>query len=151
MKRCIDNEKNVLKYRVNMVKVWAEMRMKEIKASYNKLYERLQDFIRVSIKAEREAIAQLSLVLREPIESEGKIQQEVRMKTIDLYRDERFLYYIVPPPKPLPAIEIGQPERFTIVQIRRLIDDVKMIMEPNGRVETGLLISLFSKKVVFPL
>jgi len=145
----IDNEKNILKFRLAMIKEFAEKRLKEIRSSAKSLYESLLDWIRVTIKSQREAVNQLSTQLRDAIEEERKIQTELRMKSYDLIRDEKFLYFIVPPPKLLPGIEAVMDSRFTITQLWNLICDLKLISNSAGMIDLGLLIPLFSKKTVF--
>lgn len=144
----IEAEKNILKYRLGMIKEWSEKRVKEIRDTCKSLYSKLVDWIRVTIKCQREAINQLSMRLREAIEEERKIQKEIRMKSFDLIMDEKFLYFIIPPPKPLPAIEAVLDSRFSIAQLHNLLLNLKLIAEPNGAIDLGLLISLLTKKTV---
>lgn len=144
----IETEKNILKYRLEMIREWSDSRVKEIKETCKSLYSRLIDWIRVTIKCQREAINQLSMRLREAIEEERKIQKEIRVKSFDLIMDEKFLYFIIPPPKLLPGIELVLDSRFSIVQLYSLIQSLKIIMEPNGMINLGLLIALLTKKTV---
>jgi len=144
----IENEKTILKYRLTMIKEFSERRLKEIKASCKQLYEKLLDWIRVTIKCQREAVNQLSTQLRTAIEEERKVQEELRMKNIDLTRDGRFLYFIVPPPKLLPGIEHVQDNRFTIAQLRLVTQELQLLADKNGLIDLGLLIALFTKKTV---
>lgn len=146
-----ENEKKILKYRVEMIKEWAERGLKEIRMSSKQLYEKLQDWVRVTIKCEREIIKQLSLQLREAIEGEKKIQEELSIKSFDLIRDGKFLYFIVPPPKPLPGIEIPQEDRFTITQLLLILKDFKLLVNSNGLLELDIVIALFTKKMVLLL
>ena len=144
----IENEKNILKYRLAMIKEFAEKRLKEIRASSKTLYDRLYDWIRVTIKSQKEAVNRLSVQLRDAIEEERKIQTELRMKSFDLIRDEKYLYFLIPPPKPLPGVEAVVDSRFTIAQLWQILSDLKLITNPSGLIDLGLLIPLFAKKAV---
>lgn len=144
----IENEKKILKYRLVMIKNWAEKGLKEIKENAKHLYEKLSDWIRVTMKCEREAVNQLSLQLRDAIEGERKIQEELRVKGFDLIRDGKFLYFIVPPPKLLPGIEIPREDRFTISQLLSLLKDLKLLVNASGQLDLGLVIALLTKKTV---
>ncbi len=144
----IENEKAILKYRLTMIKEFSERRLKEIRANAKQLYERLHDWIRVTIKCQREATNQLSMQLRTAIEEERKVQEELRMKSFDLVRDGKFLYFIVPPSQPLPAVEFPLDDRFTIVQLSTLVQDLRLVTNAEGLIEIGTLIALFTKKMV---
>jgi ATP-dependent Clp protease ATP-binding subunit ClpA len=144
----VEAEKSILKYRLGMIKEWTERRVKEIRGICKLLYDRLVDWIRMTIKCQREAINQLSMRLREAIEEERKIQKEIRMKSFDLIMDEKFLYFIIPPPKLLPGIEAVLDSRFSIAQLVNLLQNLKLITKPNGFIDLGLLISLLTKQTV---
>ena len=143
-----ENEKNILRFRLAVLKEFSERRLKEIRSDSKQLYQRLHDWIRVTIKCQREATNQLSMQLRDAIEEERKIQEELRMKSIDLVRDGKALYFIVPPPKPLPAIELPTESRFTVAQLHSLIEDLRMLCNSEGLIDLGLLIAMLSKKTV---
>lgn len=144
----INNEKGILKFRLTMIKSWCEKRLKEIKESCKTLYDRLLDWIRVTIKCQKEAINQVSLQLKEAIEEERKVQEELSLKSFDLIRDQKFLYFIYPPPKLLPAIEIPLDHRFTIAQLKLIIQELRFLTNATGSIELCLLIALFTKKTV---
>jgi len=147
----MEAEKSILKYRLGMIKEWSERRVKEIRETCKSLYDRLVDWIRVTIKCQREAINQLSMRLREAVEEERKIQKEIRMKSFDLIMDEKFLYFIIPPPKLLPGIEAVLDSRFSIAQLHNLLQNFLLITQPNGLINLGLFISLLTKQTVTSL
>ncbi len=141
-------EKELLKWRVGMVREWGERRLKEIRGSYMLLYGRLQEWVRVRIKTGRDAIAKLALQLREAIEDERKLQDELRLKGMDVVRDTRFAYFLAPPPPPLSKLESRHEYEFTIGQLRLLLRDLRLLADADGTIELCLLVTFFLKRAV---
>lgn len=56
----------------------------------------------------------MSIVIKRSIEDEKKIQDELRLKFMDFFVDEKIMNYIEPPPEKLPALEEVKQDRFNI-------------------------------------
>lgn len=61
-KQAISMEKAVMRYRFYMIKCIAENRMKEIRQSAQTTYNKLEDWIHYSIKAENEALKKIVII-----------------------------------------------------------------------------------------
>lgn len=59
----------------------------------------------VSSKAENDAIDEICDVIKESIEEQTKIQDELRIKFMDFFVDKGILNYIEPPPEKLEEME----------------------------------------------
>jgi|TARA_B110000285_G_scaffold218019_1_gene267022 hypothetical protein len=59
----------------------------------------------VSSSAENAAIDEICDVIKEAIEDQSKIQDELRIKFMDFFVDKGILNYIEPPPEKLPEME----------------------------------------------
>jgi hypothetical protein len=57
------------------------------------------------VKAENDAVDEMSIVIKRAIEEETKIQDELRIKFMDFCVDEKIMNFIIPPPERLPAME----------------------------------------------
>ena len=81
------------------------------------MYKKLEDWIFVAQKAEMEAIDQMSIVIKNHIESEQKIKSELRIDFMDFTVDKSTLNFITPPPLLLEAREDYREDRFSIDQL----------------------------------
>ena len=77
----------------------------------------LEDWIFVAQKAEMDAIEDMTMVIKDSIEEETKIQSELRINFMDFTVDQGVLNYITPPPPKHAPLEEPKPERFTIPQL----------------------------------
>jgi len=93
------------------------------------MYQKLDDWIAVSSKAENDAIDEVCDVVKEAIEDQGKIQDELRVKFMDFVVDSGILNYIEPPPEKLAAMEEAKAERFNIPQLRALIEELQALAD----------------------
>lgn len=67
----------------------------------------------------------MCIVLKRAIEEERKIQDELRIKFMDFCVDEKIMNYIEPPPEKLPAMEQVRTDRFSIRQLKTLINEIE--------------------------
>jgi len=81
------------------------MRLKHQRELSQKIYQKLDDWIQVSSKAENDSIDEVCDVIKEAIESQTKIQDELRIKFMDFFVDKGILNYIEPPPEKLASME----------------------------------------------
>ena len=61
-----------------------------------------------------DAIEEMTMVIKDSIEEETKIQSELRINFMDFTVDQSVLNYITPPPPKHAPLEEPKPERFTI-------------------------------------
>ena len=114
MKDSIKVEKSILRFRLTQIRNWALSRLLHQRERSLKLYQKLDDWIAVSSKAENDAIEEVCDVIKEAIEDQAKIQDELRIKFMDFSVDKGILNYIEPPPEKLAAMEEASPTRFNI-------------------------------------
>ena len=105
MKAAIKVEKAILRFRLTQIRNWALLKLKEMRAKCLKVYVKLEDWIHVAVKTENDAVDEMCVVLKQAIEEETKIQEELRLKFMDFCVDEKIMNYIVPPPDKLSAME----------------------------------------------
>lgn len=146
MKAAIKIEKALLRFRLTQIRNWTLKRLREMRQKAIKTYQKLEDWIQVSTLAENEAVNQMSGVIKTAIEEERKIQDELRIKFMDFCVDEKIMYYVVPPPERLPPLEEYRQDRFSVAQLRNVVDEIISLSEqqnnallPN-KVVTDLLI-----------
>jgi hypothetical protein len=121
MKAAIKIEKSILRYRLTQIRNWSLKRLREMRSKAIKVYTKLEDWIHVSNRTENDAIEEMSIVIKNSIEEERKIQDELRIKFMDFCVDEKI--YIEPPPEKLPAMEEIRPDRFSVRQLTTIIDE----------------------------
>lgn len=119
-------EKQVLRFRATLVRNWALQRMREIRRTSDKVFEKLEDWVAVAFKAETDGIIEMENVVKQRIESEQKIQCELRIQCMDFFIDEKILNFLDKPPQKPPAVELVRPERFTIPQLRTINEELRM-------------------------
>ena len=64
-------------------------------------------------------------MIKEHVEDEKKMQNELRLKFMDFCIDTKIKYYIDPPPEKLPQMEEVRPDRFNIKQLNSLLADLR--------------------------
>jgi hypothetical protein len=122
--------------------------LKNIRKIANSLYSKLDDWIILSIKAENEALNQLTNILKSQIEKEQKIKYELELDTFDVIINMDVQNYIELPPKPHPAKEIIDYNKFNIQQLKILLDELKIYETQNNTIRTSTFIDIFIKKYV---
>jgi len=86
MKNAIKLEKNKFKYRVTFLKHWAINILNNMKRVTRNIYDKLDEWIIDSIKAENDAMNNLIYYLDSHIESEMKVKCEMEMDSFDIFR-----------------------------------------------------------------
>ena len=132
MRDAIKVEKSILRYRLVQIRNWTLQQLKDLRQSALDLYRMLEDWILVSQKVEMDAIEEMCIVIKDSIEEEKKIQDELRIKFMDFTVDQGVLNYINPPPPKLPEYEEITEDRFTIPQLQLLHQEFKMLETLNN-------------------
>jgi len=101
------------------------------------LYKMLEDWIFVAQKTEMDAIEEMCIVIKDSIESETKIQSELRINFMDFTVDQGVLNYVTPPPPKHAAKEQTSDSKFSIPQIQNNIREFKFLDNSSGK--TGKL------------
>ena len=114
MREAIKVEKSILRFRLCQIRNWALLRLKHQRQLSLKIYQKLDDWIAVSSKAENDAIDEVCDVIKQAIEDQTKIQHELRLKFMDFTVDKGILNFIEPPPEKLAAMEEAQENKFNI-------------------------------------
>ena len=148
MKQSIKNEKAKYRFRLTLLKYWGIECLKNLRRIGNSIYSKLDDWIVLSIKAENEALNQLCNMLRDHIEQEKKIKYELELDTFDVIVNMDVQNYIELPPQPLPAKEIIDHNKFNIVQLKILLDELKTYEISNNIIRTSTFLEIFIKKYV---
>jgi len=118
MREAIKVEKSIMRFRLVQVRNWALSQLKQMRQNSLDLYKMLEDWIFVAQKTEMDAIEEMSMIIKDAIEEETKIQSELRIEFMDFTVDEGVLNYITPPPPKHPPLEEITTSRFSIPQLR---------------------------------
>ena len=70
--------------------------------------------------------------MKDSIEEEKKIQDELRIKFMDFCVDEKIMNFIEPQPDKLPAMEQVRNDRFSIQQLSTLITELEELAKEFG-------------------
>jgi len=144
----LKNEKAKYRFRLTTLKNWGIKNLFKLRSLANELYKKLDDWILLSSQAENEAIYQLSNILRDNIENEKKIKYELELDTFDVIINKDVLNYIEYQPKPQPAKEIIDFERFNIIQLRTLLEELKLMSVNDNFIRKSTFIDVMIKKYV---
>jgi len=126
MKEAIRIEKSIFRYRLVQIRNWTLKQLKEMRQQALDLYKLLEDWVFVSQRVEMDAIEEMCVIIKEHIEDETKIQDELRIKFMDFTVDKSVLNYITPPPPKFAPFEEIKDDRFTIPQLECLIEEFQM-------------------------
>ena len=149
LKQAISNEKSKFKYKLTLLKYWGISCLKNFRRLSLTVYNKLEDWIILAIKAENEALNELTVILKENIESESKIKYELALETFDVIVNMDVQNYIELPPKPLPAKEVIDHNKFNIVQLKILMEELQTyLVENTSSIRSSTFISIFLKKYI---
>ena len=149
LKQAISNEKSKFKYKLTLLKYWGIYCLKNFRRLSLTVYNKLEDWIILAIKAENEALNELTVMLKENIESESKIKYELALETFDVIVNMDVQNYIELPPKPLPAKEVIDHNKFNIVQLKILMEELQTyLVENTSSIRSSTFISIFLKKYI---
>lgn len=73
------------------------------------------------------SIDEMCTVIKEAIEREKKIQDELCIQFMDFTVNEKIMNFITPPPPKLEAMEDRRDYRFTVPQLQALYDEFALI------------------------
>ena len=149
LKKAMSNEKAKFKYKLTLLKYWGILCLKNFRRLSLTVYNKLEDWIILAIKAENEALNELTIMLKENIESESKIKYELALDTFDVIVNMDVQNYIELPPKPLPAKEVIDHNKFNIVQLKILMEELQTyLVENTSSIRSSTFISIFLKKYI---
>ena len=149
LKQAMSNEKAKFKYKLTLLKYWGIQCLKNFRRLSLTVYNKLEDWIILAIKAENEALNELTNMLKENIESESKIKYELALDTFDVIVNMDVQNYIELPPKPLPAKEVIDHNKFNIVQLKILMEELQTyLVENTSSIRSSTFISIFLKKYI---
>ena len=149
LKQAMSNEKAKFKYKLTLLKYWGILCLKNFRRLSLTVYNKLEDWIILAIKAENEALNELTIMLKENIESESKIKYELALDTFDVIVNMDVQNYIELPPKPLPAKEVIDHNKFNIVQLKILMEELQTyLVENTCSIRSSTFISIFLKKYI---
>jgi Mg2+ and Co2+ transporter CorA len=117
-------EKAVTRQRLSMIHETGRRWLREYRGRAKRMYQRLDDWLFYRNKCEMEALGKLSDVLRQAIEEERKIQQEIQFDGVDLVIDYEHLNFETPPVILKPAKEMQVEKRFTLTQLYTLYHEL---------------------------
>ena len=123
MRDAIRIQKGILRYRLVQIRNWALKQLKQRRQAALDLYKKLEDWIHVAQKTEMDAVEEMSMILKQNIEEETKIQEELRIEFMDFTIDEGVLNYINPPPPKQPALEEHRVDRFSAPQLQGMLEE----------------------------
>lgn len=132
MKEAVRVEKSILRFRLVQIRNWTHQRLCELRSSAIRLYKKLDDWIQVAQKTEMDAIEEMCKVVKSAVESEEKIQSELRIKFMDFTVDQGALNFITPKPPRLEALEEYREDRFAIPQLQCLFAELSEIAKSSG-------------------
>lgn len=62
MKNAIKTEKQILRFRLTLIRNWALSKLKELRSKSLSVYSKLEDWINVAVKTENEAVDEMVLI-----------------------------------------------------------------------------------------
>eukprot|EP01015_Nassula_variabilis_P028165 TRINITY_DN5858_c0_g1_i4.p1 TRINITY_DN5858_c0_g1~~TRINITY_DN5858_c0_g1_i4.p1 ORF type:complete len:263 (+),score=12.24 TRINITY_DN5858_c0_g1_i4:61-849(+) len=101
------------------------------------------------IRDRNEAIDKMTLLLRQAIENEEKIQKEHQLNYVDVVISHQRLNYLTPPIKLLPAKEETDENRFSITQLYVIAEALKSISNSSLQIESNQVLDYFQRLLAY--
>lgn len=121
-------------------------RLKHQREQSLRVYQKLDDWIQVSSKAENDAIEEVCDVIKQAIEDQTKIQDELRINFMDFFVDKAILNFIEPPPEKLESMEEANQGRFNIPQLKSLVQELKLVADSQDLIPNRKAVELLLRK-----
>ena len=141
MEQSLELEKQGTAYRVMLIYSFGIKMLQEMRKKALELYDKLHVWTEYSFKVECGLMDELSVLLGSYIESEKKIQEQLRLTNYDLELSKKTLNFYTPPPIIRPAIEVAQLDRFLVADLIRLQRELESLADIVGLVESRDLIA----------
>jgi hypothetical protein len=148
MRTALKNEKSKYKFRITLLKYWGMECLKKLRSQANQIYNKLEDWILLSIRSENQALNKVTNILRNSIEREEKIIYELNLDIFDVIINKDVQNYIELPPELSSAKEIISHERFNIDQIIIFIQELEAYVNKPHWIKPSVLIDILIKKFV---
>ena len=148
MKIALRNEKSKYKFRITLLKHWGVEFLKKLRSQANQIYNKLEDWILLSIRSENQALSKVTDILRNSIEREEKIKYELSLDVFDVIINKDVQNYIELPPELSPAKEVMTHERFNIDQLTIFNHELEAYVVKPHWIKTSILLDLLIKKFV---
>lgn len=132
MREAIKTEKSILRFRLVQIRNWALRNLRQNKTAAIDLYKKLDDWVFVAQKAEMDSIEEMCMVIKEAVEDESKIQDELCIQFMDFTVNGEVMNFITPPPPKLEAMEDRRDNRFTVPQLEGLYGEFARIEAFQG-------------------
>jgi len=150
MREAVKIEKSILRYRLIQVRNWALQQLRDMRQSSLDQYKMLEDWIFVAQKTEMDAVEEMCMIIKDSIETETKIQSELRINFMDFTVDHGTLNYITPPPPKHAAHEVIKSERFTVDQIGSTVSELEVFegiaVDGGSKVRVQFLYQFFKSR-----
>ena len=146
MKEAVRIEKSVLRFRVTQIRNWTLNRLKLQREQFLAIYKKLEDWVAVSNKAENDAIEEVCDVVKDAIEGQEKIANELRLRFMDFVVDESYQNYIDPPPPKLDAMEEVLEDRFAVPELTALVAELKTLAGDENMILNRAAVELLMRK-----
>lgn len=147
MKEALKIEKSILRFRLTQVRNWALKRLKLQRHESLNVYKKLEDWITVSSKAENDAIEDVCDIIKDAIEGQTKMQDELRLNFMDFFVDKSYKNYIDPPPPMLDTMEEVRSNRFNVPQLKAIIGELAQVADEKNQIANRAAVELLVKKV----
>ena len=126
MRDAIKVEKSIYRYRLVQIRNWALQQLRGMRQNSLDLYKMLEDWIFVSQKTEMDAIEEMTMVIKDSIEEESKIQSELTINFMDFTVNQGVLNYVTPPPPKHEALEERKDFRMSVPQIDTFVKEFEL-------------------------
>lgn len=148
MKTALKNEKFKYKFRITLLKYWGIDCLRKLRTQANQIYNKLEDWILLSIRSENQALDKVTNILRSNIEREEKIKYELSLDVFDVIVNKDVQNYIELPPELSPAKEVISHERFNIDQLIIFSQELEAYTSKPHWIKTSVILDLLIKKFV---
>lgn len=136
----VKHEEQETKARLELIKSYALEKIQHIMKAADEMYTEMGEWIEMSYKQECESVSHLAEILKQSIENEQQLLQEIKMPYKELQIDMSVLMMELPaPPRPDTPNEPSTYDQFTVVQLITLYQQLRSIA-PNGVVMYKILV-----------
>lgn len=146
MKNTLKNEKMKFKYRVTLLKHWGSEKLSNMRRIANLVYDKLDEWIISTIKAENEAMNTLVERLNSMIEREMKVKVDLEMDGFDIYNVTDISQYIDNLPTPLPTKVVHEKGIFHLNKFKLIVDELKSYEVQKNYIRISTFIEVYLKK-----
>jgi len=131
--------------RLHCLQCWSQRELEQLSSSSGKIWSNLQDFVTLRFEAETAAVRELTSMIKDQVEAEGRFECDVTLDMTKLVHHPNTLLYEPIVPEVPPVCEAPTATRLMIPKLYELLDGITAAAEGSLFVPVASVVALLNQ------